>query len=241
MIKRAVHQVIFTGLILLLATGKKANAQTSYPKTVDESLRSANIAITSTPQTAKIFVNDVEIGSGTIQLEVLYNECITVAVKEEGYITETRTYCKKNGQGQPPKSDYFKLQPDDSYTASIQSDIANNEIVLNIKQGRSKEEAWKIIVASISAKFAILERNDEKAGYLRTSWIGVNFSANTVRTRLIIKRSADEKLSYKVKFVSEYSGKAGTSFSADEEFTAFNRILKKYEGLVEEMTKKLNQ
>lgn len=240
MIKRAALQVIFIGLIFLLATGQKANAQTAYVKAVDESLRSANIAITSTPQTAKFFVNGVVMGSGTMQLNVPNDECITVEVKEEGFITETRTYCKRKGQSQPPKSDYFKLQPDDSYASSIQSDIVNNEIVLKIMQDRTKEEAWKIIVAAISGKFAVLEKNDENSGYLRTSWIGDNFKANTVRTRVIIKQSTGEKLSYKIKFVSEYSGRAGTPFSADEEFSAFDRILKKYDGLLEEMSSKLN-
>lgn len=139
----------------------------------------------------------------------------------------------------PPKSDYFKLQSDESYTSSIQSDIANNEIVLNIKPGRTKEEAWKTIVATVLGKFDVLEMNDEKSGYLRTSWIGVTFKANTVRMRVIIKQSTDEPLSYKIKFVSEYSGRAGTPFSADEQFAPFGRMLKKYDGFLEELTTKL--
>lgn len=239
MINRAVLPVIFIGLIFLFATGKKAKAQSAYIKTVDDYAAAATIAVTSTPQTAKFFVNGVEMGSGSMQINIPYNDCLAVEVKEEGFITEVRNYCKKNGQAEPPKSDYFRLQPDDSYASSIQSDIANNEIVLNIKQGLTKEQAWKMIVTSILGKFVVLEKNDEKSGYLRTSWIGVNFKANTVRTRLIIQQSNNEQLSYKIRFVSEYSGKAGTPFSADEEFTAFGRILKKYDGLVEELTSKL--
>lgn len=205
----------------------------------DEALAPATIAITSTPQTAKIFVNGVVMGAGALQLTVPYDECLTVEVREEGFIPESRTYCKKKGQGSPPKSDYFKMQPDESYTSSIQSDIANKELVLNVKQERSKDEAWKIIVQTILGKFDVLEMNDEKSGYLRTSWIGVTFKANTVRMRVIVKQATEDPLSYKIKFVSENSGRSGTPFSADEQFAAFGRILKTYDGFLDEITTKL--
>lgn len=205
----------------------------------DEALLPASISITSTPQTAKIFVNGVEMGAGAYQLSIPYNECLTVEVKEEGFVQESRTYCKRKGQGLPPKSDYFKLQPDESYTSSIQSDIANKELILNVKPDRTKDEAWKIIVATILGKFDVLEMNDEKSGYLRTSWIGVTFKANTVRMRVIVKMSTESPLSYKIKFVSENSGRSGTPFSADEQFAAFGRILKTYDGFLDEITTKL--
>lgn len=205
----------------------------------DEALTPASIAVTSTPQTAKIFVNGVVMGAGSLQLTVPFGECLTVEVKEEGYIPESRTYCKKKGQGAPPKSDYFKMQPDESYTSSIQSDIANKELVLNVKSERTKEEAWKIVVQTILGKFDVLEMNDEKSGYLRTSWIGVTFKANTVRMRVIVKQATEDPLSYKIKFVSESSGRSGTPFSADEQFSAFGRILKTYDGFLDELTTKL--
>ncbi|MFZ1785714.1 MAG: hypothetical protein WAU23_10975 [Ferruginibacter sp.] len=206
---------------------------------LDEALSPATIALTSTPQTAKIYVNGVAMGTGSLQLTVPYDECLTVEVKEEGYVGESRTYCKKKGQGQPPKSDYFKMQPDESYTSSIQSDIANKELVLNVKPDRTKEEAWKIVVQAILGKFDVLEMNDEKSGYLRTSWIGVTFKANTVRMRVIVKQATEDPLSYKIKFVSESSGRSGTAFSADEQFSAFGRILKTYDGFLDEITTKL--
>jgi hypothetical protein len=204
----------------------------------DEALMPASITVTSTPQTAKIYVNGVVMGSGNLQVSVPFGECVTVEVKEDGYIPEVRDYCKKKGLA-APKSDYFKLQVDESYTSTIQSDIANKELVLNVKNGRSKEDAWKIIVSTILGKFDVLEMNDEKSGYLRTSWVGKIFKANTVRMRVIIKQSTDDPLSYKIKFISEYSGRSGTPFSADEQFAAFERILKTYDGFLDEITTKL--
>jgi hypothetical protein len=57
--------------------------------------------------------------------------------------------------------------------------------------------------------------------------------------RVIIKQSSDDPLSYKIKFISEYSGRSGTPFSADEQFSAFERILKTYDGFLDELTTKL--
>lgn len=205
----------------------------------DESLLPAVVSVTTSPQTAKILVNGVVMGSGSLPVSIPNGECLTVEIKEDGFIPEIRDYCKKYGVSRPPKSDYFKLLPDESYTSSIQSDIANNEILLGIKEDRSKDEAWKIIVSSILGKFDVLEMNDEKSGYLRTSWIGVTFKANTVRMRVIVKMSSENPLAYKIKFVSEFSGRAGTPFSADEQYQPFGRILKKYDGFLEELMTKL--
>lgn len=206
---------------------------------LDESLMPSTVSITSSPQTAKIFVNGVEMGSGSHQLSVPLNECLTVELRAEGYIQESRTYCKKKGQGQPPKSDYFKLQQDESYTSSIESDIANKELILNVKPGRTKEEAWKVIVATVLGKFDVLEMNDEKSGYLRTAWVGKPFASNTVRMRVIVKQATDEPLTYKIKFISEASGSPRTPYSADEQFDPIGRILKTYDGFLDELITKL--
>ncbi len=197
------------------------------------------VKITTSPQSARIYVNGVSMGAGQLVVTVPSNECVTVQIVEEGFIQETRTYCKKRGVSPPPKTDYFQLQPDESYTSSLQSDIANNEIVLNVKSDRTKAEAWRIIVTTILSKFDVLENNDEKLGYLRTSWVGATFKANTVRMRVIVKQSSEDPLSYKIKFVSENSGRSGTAFSADEQYRAFDRILKKYDGFLEELSTKL--
>lgn len=207
--------------------------------TTASQLHAQKTTITTTPQTAKIYVNGVAMGSGKLIVTIPSKECVTVEIKEEGFIGEVRTYCRKKGVSDPPKSDYFQLQPDESYTSSLQSDIANNEIVLNVKPGRTKDEAWRIVVATVLGKFDVLENNDEKSGYLRTSWVGTTFKTNTVRMRVIVKMANEDPLSYKIKFISENSGRSGTAFNADEQYHPFNRILKKYDGFLEELSTKL--
>jgi hypothetical protein len=197
------------------------------------------IKITTNPQSARIYVNGVKMGAGSLVVTVPSNECVTVQVGEDGYLSEERTYCKKRGVTPPPKTDYIQLDIDESFTSSIQSNFANIDITLDVKKDRTRSEAWKTIVATILDKFDVLEMNDEKSGYLRTSWIGVTYKRNTLRMRVIVKQSSEDPLQYKMKFITEISNRSGTPFTADEQFQPFSRILKKYDGFLEEMQTKL--
>jgi hypothetical protein len=67
----------------------------------------------------------------------------------------------------------------------------------------------------------------------------MSLKANTIRIRVIIKQSSESPLIYRVKFVSEASGKPNTSYNADEQYRLFNRLLKKYDGFLDELTTKL--
>lgn len=199
------------------------------------------VTVTTDPQTARIYINGVLTGTGKVEVTVPKGDCVKVEVKLEGFVQETRNYCDRKGMSSPPGTDYIQLQADDSYTSSVQSDVANNEILLGVKKGKSREEAWKTIVQTVLSKFDVLENNDEKSGYLRTAWVGQTFMRgnNTIRTRVVIKLSSEDPLAFKIKFVSEESRRAGTAFNADEQYAPFARILKKYDGFIDEMLTKL--
>ena len=200
---------------------------------------SDKVTVTTSPQTAKIYVDGILMGTGKVAVKVPKNSCVTVDVKLDGYIQETRTYCDKKGITDPPSSEYIQLQEDEAFSSSTESNIANTEVQLNVNPNKSKDEAWKIIVGVVLEKFDDLENSDEKTGYLRTSWVGMSFKSNTLRMRFIVKQSSDSPLVFRAKFVSEASGKPGTPYNADEQYKAFNRILKKYDGFLEELTTKL--
>lgn len=206
---------------------------------ITKSNAAEKVVITTSPQTARIYVNGVQMGTGKIEIKISKNDCITVEVKQEGYIGESRTYCVKKGMADPPSTDYIQLQEDESYTSSIESNIANTEIQINVNAGRSREDAWKQVIGTVLDKFDVLENSDEKAGYIRTSWVGMSFKANTVRIRLIVKQASEKPLVYKVKFVSEASGRSSTPYNADEQFRPYNRILKKYDGFLDELITRL--
>jgi hypothetical protein len=200
---------------------------------------SEKVTVTTSPQSARIYVDGIQMGTGKVVVKVAKNACVTVEVKMEGFIQETRTYCDRKGITDPPSSDYVQLLEDESYTSSIESNIANTEVQINVNPSKTKEEAWKEIVSVVLEKFDVLENSDEKSGYLRTSWVGMSFKSNTIRIRFIVKQSSESPLVYRAKFVSEASGKSGTAYNADEQYRPFNRILKKYDGFLDELTTKL--
>lgn len=200
---------------------------------------SDKVTVTTSPQTAKIYVDGILMGTGKVVVKISKNSCVTVDVKQDGYIQETRTYCDKKGITNPPSSEYIQLQEDEAFSSSIESNIANIDVQLSVNPSKTKEEAWKEIVGVVLEKFDDLENSDEKTGYLRTSWVGMTFKSNTIRVRFIVKQSSESPLVYRAKFVSESSGKPGTPYNADEQYRAFNRILKKYDGFLDELTTKL--
>ena len=202
------------------------------------------VKVTTTPATARIYVNGVETGTGKTNVKIPNGSCVTVEVRLEGYVEQSFTWCNMPGTAGaiPPKTQYVKLTEDATYTSSVQSDIANTDIVLTAKKGRSQEDAWRSVLQTVLGKFDALENNDEKAGYLRTAWVGDPYpsSNKTVRSRVVVKQISDDPITYKFKLVSELSDSAGTPFGEDHRYKPFPRILKKYDGMIEELTAKLS-
>jgi len=211
----------------------------SFLASFNKAAASEKVSVTTYPQTAVIFVDGVQVGTGSAVVKIGKGACVTVEVKLDGFLPETRFYCDKKGMSDPPSSEYVQLKEDESFTASLASDFANNEVQLNVNPAKTKEDAWKIIVATVLEKFDVLENSDEKSGYLRTSWVGTSVKTNTIRTRFIVKLSSESPLTFRVKFVSEQSGRPSTPYSADEQYKPFNRIVKQYDGFVDELITKL--
>jgi len=197
------------------------------------------VTVTTSPQNARIYVNGILKGTGKIQVIIPRNECITVEVRLEGFVQEIKTYCNKRHEP-ITKNEYIQLQVDESIASSTPSDFLNNEILINVKGTKTREDAWQQIVSTVVSRFEELELNDARAGYLRTSWMGSSFKNNTVRIRIIIRQTSEDPLAYKIKFASEDSGKQGTQVNnVDGLYKPFNRMLKKYDGFIEELMTRL--
>ncbi len=191
------------------------------------------IVSTSQPD-AKIFVDGVLMGTGRVSVLVPKNSCVTVEAKKVGYLTYKISFCNKKTSATPPKTYYIEMERDDAYDASFQTDIANVDIEVKTN-GKSEEEAWKLLSQIILSYFDVIEVTDRETGYLRTAWALKSFKQNTVRTRVIVKLARSHPLEYKVKLVSEASGHPGTSVKSDELFKEWDRVLRKYEGLISEI------
>ena len=194
--------------------------------------------IFSTSETdAKIFIDGKLMGNGQAEVVVLSNSCVTVRAEKIGFLDETITFCNKKGSAKPPKSYYLKMRRDDAYDASVQTDIANIDI--EIKTSLDELDAWKLMAQIITSYFDVIEVTDRETGYLRTSWVVQTFQQNTIRSRVIVKLGNSDPLVYKVKLVSEESRVPGTSVKSDELYREWDRVLRKFENIVEELRVRL--
>jgi hypothetical protein len=191
---------------------------------------------TSEPD-AKIYIDGKLMGSGQVEVIVLSNSCVTVRAEKVGFLIETINFCNKKGTAVPPKSYYVQMRRDDAYDASVQTDIANIDI--QIKTSKDELQAWKLLSQIITSYFDVIEVTDRETGYLRTSWVVQSFQQNTIRSRIIVKLGNSDPLVYKVKLVSEESRMPGTSVKSDELFREWDRVLRKFENIQEELRTRL--
>jgi hypothetical protein len=182
---------------------------------------------------AEIWINGKLLGKGNLEIVVPSKGCITVVVKKVGFLTEQIDFCNKKGMAKPPKSYYMQLKRDDAFDASIQTDIANIDIELRCTI--SKNKAWKLINQIILSNIDVIEMTDKETGYLRTAWSLKTFKQNTIRTRIIVKQTSDNPLTFKVKLISEESRHPLTSVKSDELYKEWDRILRSYSNVIPEL------
>jgi hypothetical protein len=182
---------------------------------------------------AEIRVNGKLLGKGNLEAVVPSKACVTVIISKIGYLTEKIEFCNQKGMPQPPKSYHAEMRRDDSYDASIQTDIANVDIELKATKG--KDKSWKLINQIVLGYIDVIEMTDKETGYLRTSWSLKTFTQNTIRTRIIIKEASTDPLVFKVKLVSEYSGMPLTSIKSDELYKEWDRVLRSYSNVISEL------
>jgi len=195
------------------------------------------IIFSTSEQNAQIFIDGKLMGSGQVEVIVLSNSCVTVRVEKIGFLVETINFCNKKGSAVPPKSYYVQMRPDDAYDASVLTDMANIDI--EIKTSKEELQAWKLLSQIITSYFDVIEVTDRETGYLRTSWVVQSFQQNTIRSRVIVKLGNSDPLAYKVKLVSEESRAPGTSVKNDELFREWDRVLRKFENIQEELRSRL--
>jgi hypothetical protein len=195
------------------------------------------IIVSASQNDAKIFVDGVLSGTGQVTIVVLDNSCVTVKAEKTGYLLSTVTFCNRKNAATLPKSYYIDMVRDDSYDASIQTDIAN--IDMEIRSGKNYNDAWRLINQIVASYIDAIEITDKETGYIRTSWEVKSFSQNTIRTRIIVKLGSENPLTFKVKLVSEYAMSPLTSVKSDELFREWDRVLRKYANILPEIQSRL--
>lgn len=194
------------------------------------------IVSTSEPD-AEIFQNGQKIGTGSVEINIPKDTKVIITAKKTGFFTEEQIFYNIKGWPAAPKTYLFKMEADDSFTATEINNKANTDFSVPVADGISDSEAWRIAVSIITDYFDVLEVSDKDTYYLRTAWQAQSFSANTIRTRVILKSGGKGVI--KIKLISEQSGKPGTSIKADEEFKEWDRVLRKYNNVIAEFQNRL--
>jgi len=196
------------------------------------------VLISCSESDAAIFSNGIKVGTGQAEIIILGSSCVTINIRKTGFLEVEETICNKKGFPKPPKTKYYEMITDPAYDASVQTDMANTDIEIKLSDNRTEVETWKIMNQIITGYFDVIEIADRETGYLRTAWNLQSFDNATVRTRFIVKIGSLEPLSYKVKLVSEIAD-AGTSVKSDYKYMEWDRVLRSYETIIDQITSRL--
>jgi hypothetical protein len=201
------------------------------------------VKVTTAPNDAAIEIGGKRVGNGAYDLKVPKNSCVEIRVSKDGFVRYVKNYCNQPNMQEPPSADFLEMQVDEAYTSSVSSDLANVRITVPVKSGLAPTEAWKILSSIITGYFDILETVDYNTGYLSTAWQVQNFQSSIIRTRVIVSSGGNSnQVAYAVKLVSQEAfldGKNAVTVKDDEKFVDWARILKKYDGLIQEIQARL--
>ncbi|GAA3961516.1 hypothetical protein GCM10022246_13440 [Pedobacter ginsengiterrae] len=203
------------------------------------SVKAQTVEVSASESDAKIIVDGQSLGTGSLKIKVPKNSCVNVKIQKAGFLRYEQTYCNKKGMTEPPKKQFFDMKKDDAEEASIKTDQANIDFSIEVNKKLDITDVWKRTNQIVTDYFDAIEVADKETSYLRTAWSIQSFAQNTIRTRLIIKLSKSDPLTYKVKLVSEYSGMPLTSVKADEQFHDWDRVLRKYQNVISDFTTRL--
>jgi hypothetical protein len=197
------------------------------------------VKVTCSERDAVIYVNGEQVGTGSARIKIMFGTKALIIAKKIGYANEELILYYDKAHKRPSEKQIYHLtmKKDDAHEASTSTDQVNIDI--EIKTSKREEEAWHLISEIVTSNFEFIETSDKTSGYLKTSWALQSFQNRTIRTRLIVKSAGVEPLKYKVKIISEYANKTEVSVKSDEDFKSWERLLKKYVGIIEELQVRL--
>lgn len=189
------------------------------------------------PETAKIFVNGSEVGTGTYMLKFNRNtDFFMLRFEAPGYLDRSVKLFKDN----PNKTISYSLVVDEAERNSVGSDSETGEIVnkwfdVTCREGLTEDVVWKRLMNIAVNNFDEIEVRDKDAGWIRTAWVITKFPEQVVRTRLEIRMSfmGEGKMSYRVRLESQIKDR---DCSGNNCFVKYDRVLKKYVDVIQQLT-----
>jgi hypothetical protein len=194
--------------------------------------------VTVSPPSADIYLEGRKVGVGEYSVSIRQDDCVQLRVVAPAFIPKTQALCNKRNYDPPKAEETLRLEPDDSWQLTYQSDQANKDFTIEVGLKRNADDVWKTLTQVITSQFDVLETTDKATGYLRTGW-NVRRTPNwTYRTRMIVKLADSNPLKYTVKLVSEQAF-GDVRIQDDEKFEPRDRILLQYKDLINEIQSRL--
>jgi len=196
-------------------------------------IRDTRIKVSVSAKDAAITVNGKPAGNGGAEVQLLANSCMKISAQKDGFYAKSIEFCN-NGFTKLPKAHYIELEQDAAFEASVKTDDANVDI--NIRPKKALLETWKSVNSLVLQYIDAIEVSDKENFYLRTAWVASTFNSGIIRTRIIIKSSGNEQ--FTIKILSE-KAETGSSVKDDEKFKEWDRVLRKYSRIIEELQNRL--
>jgi|LakMenE18May11ns_1017448.scaffolds.fasta_scaffold9854236_1 hypothetical protein len=215
--------------LLLLAAINLCTISTTFA----QKARDAKMKVSASKPDAEITVNGKAAGNGGAEIKMLANSCTKVSAKKEGFYAKSVEFCN-NGITTIPKAYYIELEADAAFEASVKTDIANVDV--SIRPKKSLADVWKPVNSLVLQYIDAIEISDKENFYLRTAWVAQTFNSGVIRSRLIIKSAGGDQ--FVVKILSEIA-EPGSSVKDDEKFKEWDRVLRKYAKIIEELQNRL--
>jgi hypothetical protein len=197
-------------------------------------LWAARMTLSVSPSEASIWVNGQDRGSGSIEIIVKKNKCANIEVRMDGYVTIEQTFCNRGGYPLP-RTHHFDLKQDKAFMESVASSYANEEFLIQVKESHSQEDAWKLMSQILLSKFDDMDVMDATSGYMRSDWKLKSYENTAVRSRILVKMAYQDPLTFRVTLESELSDSENVNADDDAAFKSWNRILKSYDQMIQEL------
>lgn len=195
------------------------------------------IKIVTNPEIAKIYVDGNYVGDGVYYLKFTRkDDFFNVKVEAPGYVEKTIRIYKHDTRKTIP----IDLREDESIEASVESHLANKYFTINVRDGVDESTAWKLLTQVMLNYFDEMKTSDKSSGFMNTAWEVDKFPKSDVkiRTMVQIKEITNEGLAYQIRISSE---KAPLDARGEHGFVPWERILKKYEPLINEMQQRIGK
>lgn len=189
------------------------------------------------PETAKIFVNGSEVGSGSYTLKFdRKTDFYMLRFEAPGYLDRSVKLYKSN----PNNTISYKLQVDEAEKNSIggeseSGEIANRWFDVTCREGLTEDVIWKRLMNIAVTNFDDIEIRDKDAGWIKTNWVTTSFPQQVVRTRLEVRMSfsGDGRISYRVRLESQIKDRDCRGSNC---YVKYDRLLTKYADIVQQLT-----